>query len=75
MNFKQIIKFCDIDKPFLAYLYLLEMLDEVVGKDEGRSGKNNWVRLMKEDNLARILVKVKEEKWPIAKESGGKIEK
>lgn len=51
------------------------MLDEVVGKDEGRSGKNNWVRLMKEDNLARILVKVKEEKWPIAKESGGKIEK
>ena len=51
------------------------MLDEVLGKDGGRSGENNWFWLVKQDYLARILVKVKEEKWPIAKESGGKIEK
>lgn len=36
------------NKPFLAYLYLLEMLDEVVGKDGGRSGKDNWESLIGE---------------------------
>jgi len=33
-------------KPFIAYLYLLEILDEIVGKAGGRSRKNigesNW---------------------------------
>ena len=28
-------------KPFLAYFYLWETLDEIVGKDGTRNGKNN----------------------------------